>query len=829
MPRKATAHKPAKPKGKAKQPRDLFILGFDAEWVRDRENVNENRILSYQWYVINGSKRGGGLFLTRETGRLGFAKFISLSLEDAKQQALFKHYPETVILVSHFTRADLSSFSDYHSVLKKSFDNVRKSYTSLGTTYKVTLTDSNRNQRKIDVTLRDTMHIAPAGSSLEALGELHKVKKVTLPAGAIEHMDELLETNPELFKQYAVRDAEITALHALKMAESSEKMFGEREVPITLGGMGVKYCQHLWRANGMTPLRVLGQHEVARTFFDEKTRRRKKVKEIQFIPEVSASENLVIDAYHGGRNESFFFGATPEDDWRDIDLKGAYSTAMATIRQPVWKRVEHTTDVDRYDLDTMGFAYVYFVFHQEMRFPGLPVRHDGSLFFPREGRTHATASEIALARLQGARVEVLDGVVVPLEQDNYPIREIVLKATQSRNNAKTTLENKLYKELINSFYGKFAQGLRRSRGLNTRSGEIEDLPPSKITQAYFAAHITGLVRAVLSEIMNRIPEKYDVISVTTDGFITNAPEEVTAEASQGPISAIFKQARGILTGSDDSILEEKHRVRQVLSWATRGQATLKSADGGKAILAKAGIQAPRELSAEGQNQWVVDLFKNRDENSKLEITQLKGMSAMYHEESGGLVDLHKTRSLQMDFDFKRQVNHHKKGMRAVDGMDHVWFKTYPWQCIDDCVRARNTIQRFRSEEKRCLKTLDDLYHFQRCYEATALPGGFNRTRGGGTVDDAVRVLIRAMVQDKWNLSLKGRTHTEWCEWFGQHGYSVSIDQFKKASANPVISNAIELGAEVSKLIDLIKSEFPEFDHNILLTMRPKSEDSSDEE
>ncbi|QYY37121.1 DNA polymerase [Ruficoccus sp. ZRK36] len=829
MPQKKTARKSAKmAKKKVRAPGRLFILGFDAEWVRDTADTNDNQILSYQWYVINGDKRGGGLFLTKDTGRLSLEAFLSRSLESAKRRKLFSHYPKSVVLVSHFTRADLSSFSDYHDVLKCSFDNVRKSYTSLGVPYKVTLTDSNHNQRTVAVTLRDTMHIAPAGSSLEALGDLNGIGKVNLPAGMIAHMDQLLEQDPGLFETYAVRDAEIAAVHALKMAETSEDMFGEREVPITLGGMGVKYCLDLWRKEGVSSLAVLGQHEVEKTVYDPKTGRQKKIKEVKLLPELSDSENLVIDSYHGGRNESFYFGATQEDDWRDIDLKGAYSTAMATIPQPVWKRIEHTTDIDRYTLDAMGFANIQFVFPHTIRFPGLAVRHDGSLFFPREGDTYATAPEIALARAQGARVEIRSGVIVPLNRQQYPIRDIVLKATQSRNNAKTTLENKLYKELINSFYGKFAQGLRNRRGLNTRTGEVEDLPPSQITQAYFAAHITGLVRGVLSEIMNRIPEPYEVISVTTDGFITNAPESMTDEASGGPLCDMFRDARKVLTEGDDTILEDKHQVRQVLSWTTRGQATLKGAGGHKPILAKAGIKAPRGYDEAQQNQWIVNLFKDRDENSKLVVSQLKGMSAMYHEASGGLVEQLKDRSLRMDFDFKRQVDLHKKGMLPIDGLDHLWFKTLPWQRMEDCKRARDTIQRFRSEEKRCLKTLDDLDHFQRCYQAAALPKGMRRTAGGTMVDDAVRVLIRAMIKEQWGLGLMDRSYAKWCGWFGEHGYSVTLDQFKSAVRADVPMNAIELTPEVFGLIRRVKTEFPDFDHNALLTALPSADDEGDE-
>jgi len=57
-------------------------------------------------------------------------------------------------------------------------------------------------------------------------------------------------------------------------------------------------------------------------------------------------------------------------------------------------------------------------------------------------------------------------------------------------------------------------------------------------------------------------------------------------------------------------------VKQVLSWRTRGQATLKRAGGdaddkSKIILAKAGLKAHYGLNRGEQNDWIVKQFLER--------------------------------------------------------------------------------------------------------------------------------------------------------------------------------------------------------------------------
>ncbi len=65
---------------------------------------------------------------------------------------------------------------------------------------------------------------------------------------------------------------------------------------------------------------------------------------------------------------------------------------------------------------------------------------------------------------------------------------------------------------------------------------------SDITNPFFAAYITSLVRAALGEILNNIPPERLVFSVTTDGFITNATSsEVGACSSRSDMSDVRRE------------------------------------------------------------------------------------------------------------------------------------------------------------------------------------------------------------------------------------------------------------------------------------------------
>ncbi|WP_323952723.1 hypothetical protein [Aeromonas hydrophila] len=79
---------------------------------------------------------------------------------------------------------------------------------------------------------------------------------------------------------------------------------------------------------------------------------------------------------------------------------------------------------------------------------------------------------------------------------------------------------------------------------------------SAITNAFSAAHTTGLIRAVLGEVLASIPAHRTVVSVTTDGFLTDATYDELVLT--GPICRRFQELGERLDGPGFRMLEQKH-------------------------------------------------------------------------------------------------------------------------------------------------------------------------------------------------------------------------------------------------------------------------------
>ena len=61
------------------------------------------------------------------------------------------------------------------------------------------------------------MALAPNGSTLASLGDLHQLPKIELPRNAIGAMGTLLKEDPKLYEDYAIRDAKIATLHMSRL------------------------------------------------------------------------------------------------------------------------------------------------------------------------------------------------------------------------------------------------------------------------------------------------------------------------------------------------------------------------------------------------------------------------------------------------------------------------------------------------------------------------------------------------------------------------------------------------------------------------------------
>ena len=157
---------------------------------------------------------------------------------------------------------------------------------------------------------------------------------------------------------------------------------------------------------------------------------------------------------------------------------------------------------------------------------------------------------------QGAELQILAGLRFEIKQNTNrrPLVDFIQAVNKGRSEHKTPSESSkspmelLFKECGNSGYGKIAQGIARykttsgnhsKKTFDSRTGENAELEESQISNPVFAAMITGLLRAVVSEILANLPQSIAVLSVTTDGWLSDASEREVISATKGPICSLF--------------------------------------------------------------------------------------------------------------------------------------------------------------------------------------------------------------------------------------------------------------------------------------------------
>lgn len=825
-----------------------LIIGADTEYVRGSVYENEipetdqgktNAVLCYTVSVIDPKtgQQTSGMIPTKGPTRRhrlslsGFLTSVLIALEDTN----FFRAPARmrIALVFHFSRADLCGFRDFKR-LKKRIDSVRNTFASTERPLVVMCRMPSGRTVRLSVTVVDTLLLAPAGlGALKKLGEVLEFPKIELPPGAIERMDLLMESDPALFRRYAIRDAEVAAMWFLKVLEFFATELGVGYKP-TLGSAGVEMFTKCMVENGVPLDDFLGHVVILE---GRKKHRTWHSRPRDIIP-------FAADCYHGGRNEAYEIGYSEEGDITDFDIAGAYTTAMAFIRMPDWDGLHETTDLDDIArLDVMTLARVRFRFPRATRFPCLPVRTDGmGLIYPLEGISYCTGPELVVALDLGAEIVAERGVVIPWASDERPFREFtgIINAIRQRHLKKSVFE-RMAKEIGNSLYGKTGQavadlrvtpdgGLRAVRGkrvFNSRAGEMQNVPPSKITQPVFAAYITGLIRAVLSELIARLPEDVTVFTATTDGFLSTADRD--AVDTTGPVYGLFRELRGMVAETDN-ILEVKHRVRQVITVKTRGTISVKpgpQGEGGPPVLARAGqrMENPPADKWDESREWV-EIYRTRDYDLRNRRVSRIDLQKQWYSDSD-LVDVEREVRVNLDPDLKRRP------VDVIEREEVFAATTVPWNDIDEFLTCRSEFDNWRQTGRRVLKTAADWDEF------TAIMGTSVGRRQAGLVRGrkglpALAVgIMRAAARGELgfpkggrgqNRQAKAAVYNGLCDSFAAAGLEITRRQIKDSGRYPVVLGRIVALTEAERaLFTEVKGRWDYVEIEALLTPRTKAE------
>jgi hypothetical protein len=668
-----------KGRGKTVPPQAHLLIGFDTEYqtnevAEDRAFIEEgsrNELLSYQFCVKLIYDDVGIPEFTEATGiivpedgvenRLSMEDFVRIAIGSFVGEHPDVQLPSNVYLIGHFTRADLTAFTDFKNKARDLMSNVRSTFMTLESSIPVPVSDGEGKFAEFKVSIRDTITLAPANAkSLAKVGEIVGLEKIVLdpdPAKEItikSNMATLRSGNWPLFRDYAIRDAEVCVRYAVRIIRQYQKLFEKFQMPATLTGFGTKLVVADWNSRGLSQYELLGREQVKDTTFSKKRGHYVTKMVTPFIEEIYHDLLIATESYHGGRNEQFIFGIADEGAWRDHDLSSAYPTAMTLIGIPDWRGCRHIDSFDGVDALDLAFFSVDFEFPDTVRFPVLPVRTANGIVFPHKGNSKCSSPELDLAYRLGATIRIKRAVLVPTDRSDSVFRGFIQTTVRNRSeHAKGTFDNLFWKEVGNSTYGKTAQGLRQKRVYDLRSDDMTMLPESEITQPYFAAFITSYTRALLGEILNRFSNDVQVFSVTTDGFLSNASDREIERATAGPLFKTFVDGKQKL-GSSDLALEVKHNVRQPVGWRTRGSATLKPGDGDDGIvLQKGGLKTNAEFTTEQENAYTIRQFLGRTPDSKVQYKTGIGLKDMVRFDTD-FVFRSATKYLSMEFDWKRR-------------------------------------------------------------------------------------------------------------------------------------------------------------------------------
>ena len=568
----------------------------------------------------------------------------------------------------------------------------------------------------VDLSVRDTMGFAPAKKkSLANLGDVIGVPKLEVP-DPYDKSDMLtyMVQQPVDFSEYAINDSVIALLY------SSELWGTNKEMPITVSSASGKAAVPVIKEYfGLDKNDTEGFNQQYRGLKTVKKGLVPNPKNFGFLQN-TALEPLDSDcelfqlfaknSYKGGYNGSSRIGYYSEQTY-DFDLENAYPTCMSLIPDVDWENCIAHEDTDKKltrmmipDPFAPVIGYVDFKFPDDVRYPCIPVTVNGSMIFPKTnegyGSVYATAPELYLSLMLGADITVKrlftanpkflsDGSV------SHSLFAVVKQFVNDRDLAKKwfgvkSLADLLLKEAVNSSYGKTAQDVIDKSSWSARKEMMVDIGGSPITSPYHATMTTAGVRCVLLSAMNQLESLgYKVYSVTTDGFISDAPEDVLVNLDLYGFTAKFQSARTALVG-DPTMWAVKHQQNDLVNLTTRGNASLNTGDPDNDILPgviahNSYVTGFKSDSAEDRIAFVTAVLDRNGRLKSVSPSFAKFKNIASHKNRIDFFVSEQERMLSMDFDLKRKpmrgtlISEHP----TIDGKTYEigTFNTEPYETI----------------------------------------------------------------------------------------------------------------------------------------------------
>ena len=615
-------------------------------------------------------------------------------------------------LICHFGRTDLSFFKILSGItykrktdLKLKFEDHNFSMLSICRSagaggvfsmkkhgnYKIPVDNSNGWNRyaMFNVTIRDTMNFTNANNlSLASLGSSLGLPKMDMSKEEYECMHSTFRKDTYKFIKYSLADALITQRYF-------NQILGENiMLPPTMNGLNAQCFKHkqiemlFKHYNFETRKFNFNYDEFFRGIekiqdgldYNQDTNRFTPIQSYRILnndPWFAAFSFQMCESYYGGNNQCIQ-GYWIDKTTIDIDLKSAYPSAESCIYDIDYEdpgiTYENKREINAFNKMLMRDPFIpcvvclrSFKFDENVKYPCITQKVDGNIVYTREKNDseyiYINGIEYWAALKLNCEMDVVSIMQANIltDDDDKVVKTLGLvnshliskRKELAEKYGKKSKQALDYKLAANGSYGKMAQGMNDSNSYNALVDRMESVGGGCITNPYYASYITAIARVILNLTSQEITEMgYSTYSNTTDGLITDLPEEKLSSLKVYGLKRIVQENRALFFNEklDTDIFEVKHRQDTFLNVATRHNIALNS----EGVLAHGGIKTQYEKDSMADRLEMIKAFLecdaygyNYNDSSSVSMRKIVMQGKKFHKEEI-------TKNHAMRYDFKRK-------------------------------------------------------------------------------------------------------------------------------------------------------------------------------
>lgn len=658
-------------------------------------------------------------------------------------------------LVCHFGRTDLSFFKILSGItykrkneLKLKFEDHNFSMLSICRAagaggvfsmkkhgnYNLKVDRSNGWNRyaMFNVTIRDTMNFTNANNlSLASLGQSLGLPKMDMSKEEYECMHTPFRKDTYKFIKYSLADALITQRYF-------NQVIGENiMLPPTYNGLNAecfkaKQIEMLFENYNFETRKFdfnydkffRGIEKITDGLdYNQDTNRFTPIQSYRILnndPWFAAFSFQMCESYYGGNNQCIA-GYWIDKKTIDIDLKSAYPTAEACIYDIDYEKPGFTHETERAIESFTNLLMMNpflpcvvclrsFKFPKSVKYPCITQKIDGNIVYTREKTgdeyIYINGIEYWAALKMGCKMHVISILQanILLDDNKNMVKTLGLvnshliskRKELAEKYGKKSKQALDYKLAANGSYGKMAQGMNDSNSYNALVDRMESVGGGCITNPYYASYITAIARVILNLTSQEITEMgYSTYSNTTDGLITDLPEDMLSQLKIYGLKRILQENRALFFNEkpDSDIFEVKHRQDVFLNVATRHNIALQ--EGG--VLAHGGIKTEYEKDSMADRLEMIRAFLECDstgydykDSSSVSMRQIVMQGKKFHKE-----DLIKNHAMR--YDFKRKPCDISDENIEFQGNVYTVarFDTVPYQNIEEFLKYRAAAKTYK--------------------------------------------------------------------------------------------------------------------------------------